>query len=666
MSTQSGSTAIYRPDIDGIRAIAILLVLFFHGGFTGVSGGFVGVDIFFVISGFLITGIIVREVDAGGDFSFANFYSRRIKRICPTLFLTLFLSAIAGVFLLVPQDLQMLGRSISSAVFFYANSHFHQQVGYFDGPATEKPLLHAWSLAVEEQFYLIWPLLFLLLCRFVSRKALPHVILALLCLSLAASQLALETSPSAAFYLLPYRAWELLLGAYIALYYPRAPSKLVASLCGMLGLAAVAYAAVAFTPATPFPGVHALAPCVGTALVIVAGFRSNVISRLVLGASPLRFIGKISYSLYLFHWPAFSFTRMALDRDTTEAESLVIIVGSIMAATLSWWFLESPARRATIRFQALVGITASGMLALWGCGSLFSLTHGLPFRVPESVIQADAAREADKKRNDTECRMDRALGPLGCGIGLPPHDNQYDFVIWGDSHARHLAMAFSEQAAKRGLAGIIVWAALPCGPFLHDPRLSENCVRANVQIEQWINTQTNLKVAFVTGFWTVHANGLLTVPEDVDGAPGGNDKGGATGVAGTLRFLRSRNIQTIIIEDVPIFSRNVGLCAARARMFSHPDEHCYTLAKEQFERNERKASSMLHQISQRFGIPLLNIAQAFCAGETCRVEKDGVIFYQDAHHLNAAGSRHLGSVLRIPWPDPKQKDARLPEASTTF
>ena len=665
MSPQGGSAALYRPDIDGLRAIAILLVLFFHGGFGVVSGGFVGVDIFFVISGFLITGIILREADTGG-FSFAEFYSRRIRRICPALFLTLFVSAIAGAILLVPQDLQMLGRSISSAVYFYANVHFFNQVGYFDGPASEKPLLHTWSLAVEEQFYLIWPLLFLLLYRLLSRKALRHVILAFLCLSLVASELILQTSPSAAFYLLPYRAWELLLGASLTLFYPQAPSKPVATLCGVLGLAAIIYAAVAFTPATPFPGVHALVPCAGAALLIVAGVRTNLISSRVLGAAPLRFIGKISYSLYLFHWPAFSFTRMALDRDITQVEGLTIIAGSIGAATLSWRFLESPARRATIRFPALAAMTTMGILAFWGCGSLFNLTHGLPFRVPDSVIQADAARETDKKGASAECRTDPVLGALGCGIGLPPHDSQYDFVIWGDSHARHLALAFSGQAAKRGLAGVILWAPLPCGPFLHDPRLPQNCVRANDHIEQWIKTQTNLKVAFVAGYWTVHANGLLSVPEDGDSEPGRNEKNEATGISGTLRLLKSRAIQTIIIEDVPIFSRNVGLCAARARMFSHPDEHCYTLAKGEFEQNQGKASSLLHQISQRFGIPLLNTAQAFCAGETCRVEKNGVIFYQDAHHLNAAGSRYLGSVLPIPWPGTEQRGAQLSGASTTF
>ena len=354
MTGDRGATTLYRPDIDGLRAIAILLVLFFHGGFRYLSGGFVGVDIFFVISGFLITGIILRETNTGG-FSFADFYSRRIRRICPALFLVLTLSIIAALFLLVPQDLQLLGRSLGGAVFFYANWHFYNHVGYFDGPAAEKPLLHTWSLAVEEQFYLVWPLLFIALHHFVSRKALPHVILALLCLSLAASQYILQKDAAAAFYLLPYRAWELLLGAYIAFLYTQAPSKIIATSFGVLGVAAIAYAAVFFDTATPFPGIHSLIPCAGAALLIFGGQRSNIVSSFVLGAKPLRFIGKISYSLYLIHWPLFSLTRMTLDRDTTQGEGLIIIAVSVVAATLSWRFVKSPARRAAVSFRLLPG-----------------------------------------------------------------------------------------------------------------------------------------------------------------------------------------------------------------------------------------------------------------------------------------------------------------------
>ncbi len=192
----------YRADIDGLRAAAVLLVVFYHAGFAAFPGGFVGVDIFFVISGYLITGIIARELDAG-HFTFASFYARRIKRILPALFVVLAVSAIAALFILIPGELRVFGRSIISTVLFYSNWLFYSKVNYFDGPAMEKPLLHTWSLAVEEQYYIVWPLVLAAIYRAGRRKALPYIILALLCLSLAASQIVLEPDPAQAFYLHP-------------------------------------------------------------------------------------------------------------------------------------------------------------------------------------------------------------------------------------------------------------------------------------------------------------------------------------------------------------------------------------------------------------------------------------------------------------------------------
>lgn len=258
MIARPGHSLAYRPDIDGLRAIAVLLVVFFHAGWPGASGGFIGVDIFFVISGFLITGILYRERNVG-NFSFADFYARRIRRICPALFVLLALCAVVGLFLLVPGDLKALGRSIAASVFFYANWHFYTQVGYFDGPVIEKPLLHTWSLAVEEQFYVVWPALFIVLYRLAGKKWLPALILAMALVSLAASQMLLGANPAKVFYLLPYRAWELLLGAYLAVAPLQKPSRRPAFLFGTLGFAAIAYAAIFFDTKTAFPGAGPLA-----------------------------------------------------------------------------------------------------------------------------------------------------------------------------------------------------------------------------------------------------------------------------------------------------------------------------------------------------------------------------------------------------------------------
>jgi peptidoglycan/LPS O-acetylase OafA/YrhL len=641
------ATFSYRPDIDGLRAVAVLLVVFFHGAFREVPGGYVGVDIFFVISGFLITGIILQELNAG-DFSFAAFYARRIKRICPALFAMLALCAAAGYFLLVPEDLRVLGRSIVATVFFYANWHFYTQVGYFDGPAIEKPLLHTWSLAVEEQFYLIWPAALVLLARIVSRRVLPNLILGLACLSLLASQVMLRFDPAQVFYLLPYRAWELLLGGFIAIVPAPSLSKRAATLLGIFGFGGIAYAAVAFDTKTPFPGVNGLFPCVGAGLLILAGMRQNAWSSLVLGAGPLRFVGKISYSLYLIHWPIFSFAHLSLDRAPTLVERLAIIGVSISAAALSWRFVESPARRVKISFPALVGASASAALALGLCGILYHATQGLPLRVSRAVQEADAAR----KKENADCRRDAAPVPNACAIGAPASGLQYDFVVWGDSHARHLASAFAEQAAQRGLAGIIMWSA-SCGPFIDDLRVPRHCMEYNKQFERWARTQTKLRTVFLAGYWRTYAGGPLAVPEydEVAGVlakPRSN--AGQAGMAGTLRLLRLLQVQAVIVEDVPQFPFTAGLCAARARMFGRADDGCFTLPKSQFEQKEQLASAILREISRNFSIPLVQTAEAFCEGDMCRSEKDGVIFYRDVHHLNIAGAKYLGSKVHIPWP----------------
>ncbi len=650
----------YRPDIDGLRAIAVLLVVFFHAGVPGISGGFVGVDIFFVISGFLITGIIYREHEAG-SFSFADFYSRRIRRICPALFALLALCALAGLFLLVPEDLRSLGRSTAAAVLFYANWHFFTQVGYFDGPAIEKPLLHTWSLAVEEQFYLLWPALFLLLYRVAGKRPLPLLLAALFALSLAVSQLALGTKPAAAFYLLPYRAWELLLGALIAV--APAPHLLrgTATLAGAIGLAAIAYAAFAFDAKTAFPGLNAAFPCAGAALLIIAGFRPGTFSAAILGSNPLRFIGKISYSLYLIHWPLFAFAHLALDRPLAGSESAAIVAASIAAAALSWRYIETPARRMQFRFPTLAGVSAAAMAVLVLCGIVFNVTNGLPFRVPKGVIEADAAKQfGGRVRQKADCRPDPlpALHSTLCAIGAPTSGGQYDFVIWGDSHSRHLAAAFSGQAADRGLSGLIISEG-GCAPFIGDERLQSWCIASNREVEDWLQTQTKLKAVFLAGIWTVYAeNGLL-------GAPGpltrtawtGDGAKAASGIASTIAFLRPRGIQIAIVEDVPFFPLNVASCAARARMFGRDDDRCFTLPRVRFEQNVAQASAILKEIGRRFGVALIPAYEAFCQGDMCRAEKDGVILYRDRTHLNTAGAKYLGSRIAIHWPASDTKNA---------
>ena len=378
-------------------------------------------------------------------------------------------------------QVQLLGRSLGCAVFFYANWHLsYNHVGYFDGPATEKPLLHTWSLAVEEQFYLVWPLLFIALYHFVDRKALPHVILALLCLSLAASQYILQKDAAAAFYLLPYRAWELLLGAYYCVPLYAGPVEDDRNLFRRAWGCSDRLCGSVFQCSDAVPR-HPLSYSVrrsrtsnfcGPAGQPSEQFRSRR------KAAPFR-RQDIVFAL-LDTLASFSLTRMTLDRDTTQGEGLIIIAVSVVAATLTWHFVESPARKAVISFPALAGVTASAMLAIGLCGSLFNITQGLPFRVSDRIVQADAARDAGHK-GEGECRPVKAPVSIGCAIGSPPHDDKYDFVIWGDFLTRAILLSlFRSKPLSVALQGLL--SGMPAAaPFSMMPGFRQAAPRPTIE-----------------------------------------------------------------------------------------------------------------------------------------------------------------------------------------
>ena len=339
---QVATQARYLPDIDGLRAIAVLAVLFFHVGFQGFSGGYVGVDVFFVISGFLITRLI-RDQIAAGNFSFSGFYLRRARRLFAALFFTLLVSFAAAYILFSPEHLEQFGGSLLYVILSVANFYFWGESGYFDTAAQFKPLLHTWSLSVEEQFYLVWPLTLFVLLRKTPRWLPPLFIVAAGALSLLLGSRWLVTDPSGAFYLAPFRVVEFAFGAilvWLITRQPKHPVVVEAMVLGGLGL--IAYAVVTFTPETSYPTINALAPCIGAALVIHAG--SARYSGLLLRNSLAVGIGLISYSLYLIHWPIVVFYGY-YKADLTAVERHAIIGASLAAATLMYWFVEQPFRR---------------------------------------------------------------------------------------------------------------------------------------------------------------------------------------------------------------------------------------------------------------------------------------------------------------------------------
>jgi peptidoglycan/LPS O-acetylase OafA/YrhL len=297
----------YRADIDGLRAIAVGSVVLFHAGVPGFAGGFVGVDIFFVISGFLITKII-RDSLQEDRFSLADFYDRRIRRIFPALFAVYLVTYVLGLILLMPGDLKALAKSLLSSAAFGANFHFYGNVGYFDAPAITKPLLHTWSLSVEEQFYVLWPLAMIALARFVKLRYWLPILLCSLVLSLAYAEWEVwRDNASAAFYMPHARAWELITGALLAIALPRlAFGRRLCEAMVALGLVLIAASIALLSEDRDFPGLNAVFPCLGAALIIAAGARGPTAVSRLLSNKPMVFLGLISYSLYLWHWPLFS------------------------------------------------------------------------------------------------------------------------------------------------------------------------------------------------------------------------------------------------------------------------------------------------------------------------------------------------------------------------
>ena len=391
----------YRPDIDGLRCVAVLSVLAFHLSSNRLPGGFAGVDVFFVISGYLISAIVFSEISAS-RFSVIGFYERRIRRIFPALFATLIAVSVVLSFLLLPAEYVTYAKSVFAATTSSSNFFFWLHSGYLDSP-TSNPLLHTWSLAVEEQFYILFPVFLVIIRRFFPQR-LKVAVLILFFASLAASEITLLYSRTTAFYMPYTRAWELLLGTIVSLgYFPRIRSSLLRNAITIVGIAMIGYSALKFDAQTPFPGLPALVPCIGSALIIGAGESGPSLVGRALSWRPVVFVGLISYSLYLWHWPIIVLNDLGLSVNLSGivpgkwallllsqgARKIMEIVVSFVLATLSWRFVERPVRCSPRRVQRrpLFALSAAVMTVLMLFSSAVIYARGFLEAVPTPSVQ---------------------------------------------------------------------------------------------------------------------------------------------------------------------------------------------------------------------------------------------------------------------------------------
>ena len=573
---RSPNATAYRADIDGLRAVAIVPVVLYHAEIAPFGGGYVGVDIFFVISGYLITSFILGRIQRG-KFTLGDFYLRRIRRIFPALFLMMAFCAAIGWHLLTPDDYRRLGESIFATVFFCSNILFWLQSGYFAAQPEARPLLHTWSLGVEEQFYVVFPILLVLLCRYFPRRLIA-ITLALSVLSFGFNVFSVDAHPSLAFFLGPPRIWELFIGALVAMGALAASTSVIWSeAASLLGVGLIGYAIFGFSRDTTFPGFAALLPTIGAAAIIWAGSGpTGRVTRLLSHPAPV-LIGKISYSLYLWHFPLLAFGAYAVVGGLSLTERLALIVLSIVLAFASWFFVEQPVREGRWFFgkaKPVFGSAAAALALFGGFGLAAHFSGGFPSRIGDPGLQILAgADDGDPDRNrclklaDSTDISRRPSCEFGA-IGVVPQ-----FALWGDSHAESLRAAFDIAAKNTQRAGIFFGTA-GCIPELGFDRQNAGCGRVNDAIVGYLDSMASIHTVILAGRWGLWAEGSPYKHEggrraslvDASGVAMDNHAAFAAGLERVVDKLTTAGKQVWLVGPIP----EIGYNVPRALYFDFP------------------------------------------------------------------------------------------------
>jgi peptidoglycan/LPS O-acetylase OafA/YrhL len=595
----------YRADIDGLRALAVTLVVIGHTN-LGLYGGFIGVDVFFVISGFLITRLLLSSYETHTPLK--DFWIRRIRRIVPAASVAVAATLILGMCVLPPRELALVGQSAIAPQLGYSNMYFWSHGGYFDLPSERQPLLHTWSLAVEEQFYVVWPLILLLAWK---KNAVVPAIVALGVASLAASELLVQSRPSAAFYFMPTRMWELLLGAG-ALFLPQ-----LHGIFGPIGMTLILGAAAFYHADTPFPGLRALAPCVGAAAIILS--RSRI--TWLLSLRPIVYLGKISYSVYLWHWPIWVFTKSPIGT----------VVASLLIGSLSYELIETPIRSRNFlkNNRRLIWCCAcvEGLICLTGYSTYSRLQSEYVEMSPGVTTQTLGAPGATTQR----------LGAPGVA----------KFVLWGDSHAMRFAKVFDDMARERGISGQC-FALHGLAPLLEtwSERLQRDAFpiwRAdqlawNRHVVQWIKDH-DIRDIFIVGRWDMRVPPESLMPRDhkiLQMLQDASSKGFSTadsrrafsdGLDRTLDALKGRHVYFLM--QVPAL-----------------DKHGTAITRQAYELQQSEVNQVLKS-RPRGLLHVIGPGKWFRNDLSLLGDEEGD-YYEDTDHLNVHGAKKMISPLLEP------------------
>ena len=635
----------YRVDIDGLRAIAVLAVVFFHAG-LGVSGGFVGVDVFFVISGFLITSLILKDLHCG-NFSIVEFWERRARRIFPALAVVVIATLIAGWFLMLSFGYQVLGQSAVALTIFASNIQFWRTSGYFDPAAEENPLLHTWSLSVEEQFYLIVPLLLCLVFTLRFQRRLGLILGVGVLASFLVSVYYLGRDPKGAFYLLPSRAWELGAGSLLVLARPVSNSAL-RGLMAWLGLAGILYACFFYDAHTAFPGFAAIIPVMGTALLIWAGMirgdadesKPTLVQRF-LETKLLVGVGLLSYSFYLWHWPFFAFHRYLFSDSPGVPLALGYIILALLISIASLKYIERPfrerrwaqSRKKVFLFTGLVSLLVMiAGLSLWQ-------TRGMPARLPAEVAAFDATKgDAFYQNSRSFIDKEKSIALLGA------KNKPCKLMVWGDSHAGVLLSMIDEICHENNISAlaatkgqhppVLAWSGADPASFQHAIK-TEYADKAISHIRRLVQSG-ELEHVLLAFRWNYY---LEDVPRSADDAV--PVAGFQSALIKTVKTLEQLGLEVSVLLEVPNFGVHVPKAVALHHWRGLPEPR---LSQQQHNERQQFYMPLIKRLlAETPNIHLIDAAPYFISkeGEVRFIDEQELLLYRDDHHLTEHASMRL-------------------------
>lgn len=648
-----------RADIDGLRGVAILLVVVYHAKFALFPAGFIGVDVFLVVSGFLITDQLVRQID-GNRFDYLAFLQRRARRLAPAGAVMIAATLAASLFILSPRDLRTLAGSCLAAISIGSNVYFWGRQGYFAEHIPEQPLLHTWSLGLEEQFYLVFPAALWVACRF-TRRIRSWAFVAVAGVSFALSLWMTGRHPGAAFYLLPTRAWEFLLGGLIALRAPAmTPRGVARDVAASAGLLVIVASSMLLTPVTPYPGLAALLPAAATAVVLWANAgESTGMARLLESRGPAT-LGAASYSIYLWHWPVLTLAGYYLGKGLHPVETGAALMLVLLLSWISWRYVERPFRSdgtsvTSPSSKLAVKAVALGIVAV-SVAVLFA--DGFPGRLPATALSLDRAGDGGAStgpgcpHDATELVDAREI----CSIARSPVATT-NILLWGDSHANAIAPAMAALGAEHSV-NVRQASLSSCPPLLgtgiaHMPA-GHRCREFNKMVLQFVRDGRVNRVV-LAAYWSAYLprSAEPALPRLLNPYGHADDLGGAEEAVNQRNFLaalhrtvdalRALGVEVWIVRQVPEQGLYVPWMLSRAAILGN-DYSAMGVPLSEYRLGQDSIDAAFARLGG--GIGLIDLAPALCASGTCLASKAGQSLYIDSHHLSMTGATAIQGRLQ--------------------